>query len=482
MRGGEIQVDGRGSEPVMPEDFLDCCQGDVLLQGQSREGVPEHMRGHRLGNFGAVGETLHNFPNYQLADLHITKVTRLKQQRVILQLFHYRLCTAEHRQALSAKACQTAKVSSKPIYVFRALMHYLEEQRLVMPGDSWMQDTIGQALTHEQERLATLVSMYLSQADADKLTQLLEDAPGLAAMTQLKREPKDFRASEIKREIQRGAHIRDLYHLAEKRLPTLDIANESIKYYASLVSYYSVYKLKRFPESTTYIYLLCFVYHRYQRLHDNLMQCFLSHVRQYREAARAEAKEQVYHYRREGNEQLDKAARLLRLFTDRSIAHQTPFHQVRAKAFSILDAPPIDFVADHITTDVTFDETALQWEHIDALAPHLKRHLRPIFLSVDWAASASHRSVIEATDFLKRAFRRGRSLGQAPSETFPQACSPEVLQSQDIKFTRGASFFLVGRHRWFFKGQHVMHFDRPIWIHHHLFDNQLDHSLAVLEA
>jgi hypothetical protein len=40
------------------------------------------------------------FPSFQLTDLNITKVTRLKQ-------------------ALSAKACQAAKVSSKPIYVFR---------------------------------------------------------------------------------------------------------------------------------------------------------------------------------------------------------------------------------------------------------------------------------------------------------------------------------------------------------------------------
>jgi hypothetical protein len=58
----------------------------------------------------------------------------------------------------------------------------------------------------------------------------------------------------------------------------------------------------------------------------------------------------------------------------------------------------------------------------------------------------------------------------------------ELFQSQDIKFTRGAFFFLVGHNRWFFQGQHVMHFDRPIWIHHHLFDDKLDHRLAVLVA
>lgn len=368
------------------------------------------------------------FPSFQLTDLRITKVTRLKQQRVILELFNYRICAAAQRQALSEKACQAAKVSSKPIYVFRALMHYLEEQRLVMPGYSWMQDTIGHALTHEQERLATIVSTYLRHADTDKLKQLLEDAPGLSAMTQLKREPKDFSASEITREIHRGEQIRDLYHLAEKLLPTLEISNESIKYYASLVNYYSLYKLKRFTESTTYIYLLCFVYHRYQRLHDHLLQCFIHHVRQYREAAREEAKEQVYQYRREGNAQLDKAAQLLRLFTDRRIAHQTPFHQVRAKAFSILDAPQIDFVADHITTDVKVDETAFQWAHIDTLAPHFKRPLRPILRSVDWAASAGYHAVTEATHFLNSAFSRGRSLGQYTSAAFPQRCIPDTAQ------------------------------------------------------
>jgi hypothetical protein len=59
------------------------------------------------------------FPSFQLTDLNITKVTRLKQQGVILALFNYRFCDAKQRQALSAKACQAAKVSSKPIYVFR---------------------------------------------------------------------------------------------------------------------------------------------------------------------------------------------------------------------------------------------------------------------------------------------------------------------------------------------------------------------------
>jgi hypothetical protein len=58
----------------------------------------------------------------------------------------------------------------------------------------------------------------------------------------------------------------------------------------------------------------------------------------------------------------------------------------------------------------------------------------------------------------------------------------EVFQSQDIKFTRDAFFFRVGRNRLFFKGQHVVHCDRPIGMHHDLFHPQLDHCLAGLKA
>ena len=98
-------------------------------------------------------------PDFQLDDLDITKVTRLRQQGLILDLFRYRTCDAEQRQALSTKARQAATVSAKPIYIFRELMHFMAEQRIVAPGYTLMQDTVGQALTHEQERLTTILYM-----------------------------------------------------------------------------------------------------------------------------------------------------------------------------------------------------------------------------------------------------------------------------------------------------------------------------------
>lgn len=368
------------------------------------------------------------FPGVPLKPRAITKVTRLKQQRVILDLFHYRTCGAHQRQALTARARQAATICAKPVYLFRELLHYLKEHRLVAPGYSVMQSLVGQALTHEQERLATLVSQLLPPPERATLDQLLEARSGPYEITQLRREPKDFSAKELKREVQRGAHLRPLYQLAQRLLPQLSLSNESIKYYASLVGYYSVYKLNRFPPSTTYLYLLCFVYHRYQRLHDHVISTLLHHVRRYREAAKEVAKERVYEYHTQSTEHLDKAGRVLKLFTDDHRDQERLFRDVQAQAFTILERHQIDVVADRLVSQARCDERAFQWAHLDDLAPQFKRQLRPLLLAVEWAATAGDAPLLEAVHVLQTAFGKGRSLSLYPSTTLPQQFIPDTAK------------------------------------------------------
>jgi hypothetical protein len=211
-------------------------------------------------------------------------------------------------------------------------------------------------------------------------------------------------------------------------LPALEISNESITYYAFLVHYYSVYKLKRLPVWTTYLYLLCFVVHRYQRLHDHLLTSLLSHVRQYTEAAKAAAKERVYTARTESNETLQKAGRVLQLFTDDQVADATPFQEVRTHAFGILPRDQLTSIADQLAGTTPIDETAFHWDHIDTLAPQFKRHLRPVLLAVQFAAASARHPVLAAVHFLTTAWQRGKPLSQYPVEQFPVRCIGKSLK------------------------------------------------------
>lgn len=227
------------------------------------------------------------FPGTAELQCTVSKKTRLKHQDLILELCGYRACGAAARKELAEKAKQVAAVSGKPVYVFRQLLHFLAEQRIVAPAYGSLQDLVGKALTYEQNRMGEILREQLESSAIQDLDALLDDTAGLYAITQLKRDPRDFSVTEIKREIARGAQIRDLYVLSQQVLPALQISNESVKYYASLVGYYSVFRLKRFDPWTVYVYLLCFVHHRYQQHSDNLLASFIFHVRKFVDATKA---------------------------------------------------------------------------------------------------------------------------------------------------------------------------------------------------
>jgi hypothetical protein len=366
----------------------------------------------------------HNRP---LPDQHpVDTQTRGKQQRAVLTLCGYRPCDRETREQLAAKARHAARVSSKPVYILRALLQYLTDQQRVTPGYSFLQDTVGKALTTEQNRLRLVLRQQLKPTEQGALRQLLEDAPGLYALTQLKREPRDFSAQESKREIQRRDQLRPLYHCAQALLPACAISNESIHYYASLVTFYSVARLKRFDSWIVHLYLLCFVSQRYQCLHDNLLNSLRHPVRHYTDEAKEAAKERVYAYQMEGNQHLQKAGQVLKLFTDDRIEATTPFQKVQTLAFAILPRSQLDCVATQIATTPHFDETAFQWEHLDTLAPQFKLQVRPIVGAVEFAASSDHSALLEAVQFLQTAVRTGRSLSLVPSARFPVRFVPDA--------------------------------------------------------
>jgi len=127
----------------------------------------------------------------------------------------------------------------------------------------------------EQRRLAGIVDEQVDPSTQEALKQLLEDAQGLHEITLLKRDPRDFSHHEIRREVQRGEQMRTLYELTQRLLPHLEISQDNIRYYASLVDYYSVHRLRQLSDSVVYVYLLCFIQQRYQKLHDNLIQSLI---------------------------------------------------------------------------------------------------------------------------------------------------------------------------------------------------------------
>ncbi len=196
--------------------------------------------------------------------------TSLKHRRTICELQNYQFCKSSQRNSIEQTANNAAKISGKPIYIFREILNFLDTHRIILPGYSFLQDTISKALDLEEQRLRTILQEKLTTSEIKPLDELLSDAEGLYEITNLKREAKDFTLTEIRREIERGIKIKELYQTAKEILPVLEISNQSQAFYASLVSYYRVDKLNRFDKWTTYRLKKGRIWSWTKKIHDKL--------------------------------------------------------------------------------------------------------------------------------------------------------------------------------------------------------------------
>jgi hypothetical protein len=117
-------------------------------------------------------------------------------------------------------------IYSKPVYLFKELLNYLEYHRVVLPGYTFMQEVVvGKAITLEQKRLEQAMLTGIPEGKRRQLDALLTSEESLYQLTLFKREPKNFSYQEIQKELSKRDSLTDLYQLATQFLPNLHISN-----------------------------------------------------------------------------------------------------------------------------------------------------------------------------------------------------------------------------------------------------------------
>jgi len=356
------------------------------------------------------------------------KQTRHAQQRKILDLYGYQACNAEARATLMERASQVVRISAKPIFLFRNLLQYLESRRIVVPGYSFMQDVVSQALADERARLTSILEGRLDEDTIKTLDALYVERDGMYAVTPLKRDPKDFSLGEMKREIARIQSLEILNRTAKALLPELGISNDSIAYYAALVDYYTVQKLQQMPTGMARLYLLCFLLQRYQKINDNLINALIYHVRKVSTTAKECMEQQVLAFKQEGNESAERIGQILSMFLDESISDSVSFGEIKRRAFDILQRDQFQRAAQYVGSQA-FDTVTIEWELIASLAPSFKQYLRPLLLWLPFGGHRENDSLMEAIVFLRKSFAKGKSLTRYKFAEIPKAFIPQGVKS-----------------------------------------------------
>lgn len=371
-------------------------------------------------------------------DLRLLNHRTLQQQRqIILEYVRYRHAHAQERQQAYQVVLQAARISPKPHYLLRILLQFCATERIILPGYTTVQETIiGKAITAEENRLVDLLQTHMTSEDRAALEGLFDKRDGRYRLTSLQRAPKDLSHGQLRQERDRGTELLPFYDLATRILPYLSISHEGIAYYASLVGYYTATRLNDLDSWMVYVYMLCFLQHRYRRLHDHLLAGFVQAVKGYRDEATEAAETQAATYRVTLNQDLVRAGSVLQLFADDQIPPELPFRALQERAFEMLERERLVNTASYMTTGAGCDETAFFWPAIDSLSQRFKGRLRPLLSGVSLTANQEDNALMEAVTFLQDLFARDRSLKEAPAHKIPTRCIPVHLKR--YLYTRSA--------------------------------------------
>ena len=356
-----------------------------------------------------------------------SRSTRLEQQQTILKLFDYRACDGAAKAELELKALRIAMLSAQPRFVLQEILQFLSQKRIVSPGYTYLQDVVGRTVSLERLRITHLLGGTLTPEMEERLAALLEADEGMYRISLLKHEPKDFSYGELRQEVERRKFFQPLFAFGQNFLPAAGLSNESVKYYASLVQFYTVYKLQRMAVPTARLYLLCFASHRYRQINDNLIEAFIHLVDQYEQQAKLASEIAAAEAMMGASGNLKAAGQVLDLFLDPSIADWTPFSKVRQQAFSLLDSESFAQVSEYMRK-VEFDKASFEWSYYGNLHAKFKLNLRHLFSNLDFAGLVEDAPLLEAVRFLQTLMLHGRSPRQANPADFPAAIVAKGVQ------------------------------------------------------
>ena len=326
------------------------------------------------------------------------------QRNDILKLFDYRDWSTALEPQISDKLCELIRYFPKGHSALRQLLLYLDRQRIIIPSYRTLQDIFSAVYAAEEARLEPLL-LSIPVYWREQLSALVEHEDGLSQLNLLRADQKDFQYTAVRFEIEKAQKIEDLYNFAEQFLPSLGISKNAIRYYADIVEQYAPFRLRRLGKHQQWLYALCFIFHRYQQIMDNLIVTFLYHTRAMMDSAKAFADmEQLKHSSRVVVD-FPKLAKFLKWFPqrDKSFTHE----QLNEAAYRILPEQQFPVLADFLLGN-TFDKTAAKWQYYANSSRLISLYLRPIVLAVPFFYYKADSQVMELIELIKTHYANGK--------------------------------------------------------------------------
>ncbi|MFY9225326.1 MAG: Tn3 family transposase [Blastocatellia bacterium] len=368
------------------------------------------------------------FPGATIKSKTVSQYEYYVQRNAIVDLFGYRFWSDIDRNLYVEKASQLARRDVTPSFILTELITHLSIEKIVRPGYTTLQTIISDALTIERHRLQKLVLDTLSESARADLQKLLVYEDTLSQLAAIKQDAKHFGFQMMVSERHKRATLESFYHIAKALLPKLDISQQNRNYYASLANYYTIYDLRRFKSGQTYLYLLCYASQRYQQLSDNLVAALGYHMKKLEDQTKEISKQQFYAAQANKHQESPRVGRLLLLYVDDTLDDSTLFGTVRQQAFTILPKDVVLSTGQQLCNKTPL-QMQLRWQAVDKVTALCKKHLRPLYMALEFSSTSAQNPWLEALGWMKTVFSSQQKLSQRSLNEIPKDTIPKRLQA-----------------------------------------------------
>lgn len=331
------------------------------------------------------------FPNELWISEPVGRHEYYQQRKIIRDYFGYQNWNASlHENHLMEQLNLIIKRDISIAFILPEILSWLKTQKIIRPGYTTLQLLVSNALNNERHRLCLLIRQQITAEIQVHLDNLLVTDTLLSELAALKQDAKDFKYRVMQTERDKIRILKPIYQFASDLLPALSISQQNTHYYADLANYYTVYELRQLQTELTYLYLLCYGWTRYQQLTDNVADAFCYHIKHFDDELKSTLREQRLLAYQQQQPQSKKVGRLLGLFADERFDDQTPFRLIREEAFSILPKEEIHALAEKYARQGQSD-LELRWQLFDRNGYRFRKHLRPLFLQLDFSSQIDGR-------------------------------------------------------------------------------------------
>ena len=327
------------------------------------------------------------------------------QRQAILSLFDYRSWSPHYTAEIESHIAHLLRYYPKGHSAFRQLLAYFDHQKLIIPSYRTLQDMFSSAFTTEENRLDVAISS-LPAAMSEQLGALVQRDDGITALNIIRADQKDFQYTAVKAEVDKALRIEDLYGFAKDFIPSLGLSKNAVRYYADVAEQYAASRLRRLSKPQQWLYALCFVFHRYQQIMDNLIVSFCYHTRAIMDAGKTYASMAHMEHSSKVVTDFPKLAKFLKWFPIRS--PNMSQEELNEAAYSMLPKEQFSAIAEFLDGK-SFDKKAALWEYYGKSSRIFSLYLRPIFTTVTLEYYKESSYIGELIGMLKAHYISGKS-------------------------------------------------------------------------